>query len=243
MNVDRATSLPIDSARFEQVRHEWLWITTRPPVDPARFETVKREAETLVAAGRWVSGPADMLSVLRRHRDELTHSRLIAWLLVPTNRHGLGRAVLTGFLDALWPEEQLMRIGPVTADLEVPASGIDVVGEEHEARADIVLRSGGMTIVIENKVDAGEGWRQAERLYWSWTWGAVDTRWVLLTPTGRPAESAVSNEARAAWHTMSYRQFRDIMKAAIERAEPTTSIGRATANQYLETLTRHLAQP
>ena len=105
--------------RFDQVRDEWLAITRLPPPDPQRFRRTKAEAEELIAAGLWASGPADMLSVLGRQRDELMHGRMISWLLVPTHRHGLGRAFLSRFLDGLWPGEILMHTGAVVAETEV----------------------------------------------------------------------------------------------------------------------------
>src|SRR4029079_7813812 len=71
--------------RIESTRAEWHAITRRPRVDLERFTAVKTEADDLVNRGLWTSGPSDMLSVLGRQRDELIHSRLIAWLLVPTN--------------------------------------------------------------------------------------------------------------------------------------------------------------
>ncbi len=145
-----------------------------------------------------------MLSVLGRQRDELIHSRLIGWLLVPTNRHGLGRRFLTAFLDHLWPDEALLRSGPVFADLEVTGSGPDETGRLREARADVVLRAETLTVVIENKLDAGEQPDQCERLYWAWASESGETRWVFLTPTGRAPVTATSDTAssRVAIHEL-----------------------------------------
>jgi hypothetical protein len=222
--------------RFEQVRAEWSAITRRPPVDVERFGHVKSEADALVEAGLWTSGPGDMLSILGKQRDELMHSRMIGWLIVPTNRHGLGRAVLTRFLDALWPADALMRSGPVFVDLEVNASGLDDEGRLYEARADIVLRGEGTTVIIENKVNAGEQPDQCERLYWAFAGDAGDTRWVFLSPTGRRPVTATSDSARTAWRTMGYAELRTIVATAISGAAATSATGRTTAMQYLETL-------
>lgn len=229
-----------DQERFDRVRQEWLALTQRPLIDLERFADVKRQADVLADAGHWDSGPSDMLSILGRQRDELMHSRLIGWLLVPTHRHGLGRTVLAGFLDALWPGEALMRSGPVVADLEVPAVGLDSTGHLREARADIVLHGDGLTVVIENKVDAGEQVEQCERLYWAFAGDPGDTRWLFLTPSGRAPRTTTSPEADQAWRTMSYREFRAIVAAAIETSSPSSAIGRTTAMQYLETLTRSM---
>ena len=223
-------------ARFAAVRNEWLAITQLPAPDPDQFSQVKREADALVNAGLWTSGPSDMLSVLGRQRDELMHSRLIGWLLVPTNRHGLGRAFLTGFLDHLWPGEALLRSGPVFVDTEETGSALDNAGRQRDARADLVLRGDGLTVLIENKLDAGEQPEQCERLYWAWATAPGEKRWVFLTPQGRPPVTATSDAARSAWQTMSYADIRQIVAAALQSAPASSTTGRATANQYLASL-------
>lgn len=55
----------------------------------------------LIAAGLWQSGPSDFLGILQRERDEIAHNRMLAWLLDPTGRHGLGDSLLRQLLDAL----------------------------------------------------------------------------------------------------------------------------------------------
>ncbi len=92
--------------------------------------------------------------------------------------------------------------------------------------------------MIENKLDAGEQPDQCERLYWSWAAEPGDTRWVFLTPTGRPPITARSEPARSAWRTMSYRDLRLIVESIVETSATSTSVGRATALQYLAALAR-----
>ncbi|MFN8630054.1 MAG: PD-(D/E)XK nuclease family protein [Chloroflexota bacterium] len=231
-----------DEAGFDAVRAEWLAIARLPRLDFERFGQVKREADALAKAGAWDSGPSDVLTVLGRHRDELTHSRLLAWLLVPNHRHGLGRAVVTGLLDAIWPGEDLMSSGPVTVDLEVPGAGVDELGRLCEARADVVLRGDGLTVVIENKLDAGEQPDQCERLYWAFVDDAVDTRWVFLTPSGRNPGTTRSEPARTAWRAVGYRKVREVVESSLASARESTATGRLTAIQYLETLARSVAR-
>jgi hypothetical protein len=231
-----ATPAALDPERFESVRSEWLSVTRMEPSTLARFQEVKREAEALVDAGQWTSGPEDMLRVIRRQRDELIHSRIIAWLLVPTNRHRLGRSFLTGLLDHMWPGENLMRSGPVVVDLEVTASGLDAAGRLRAATADIVIRGESATVVIENKVGAAEQPEQCERLYWAFASEPGDTRWVFLTPSGRVPMTATSDPAVRAWRCLSYPVLLEIYGAAIDAANRNESIGRATALQYRATL-------
>jgi hypothetical protein len=209
----------------------------QPAPDLERFEIIRREASQLIDAGLWTSGPGDLLSVLGKQRDELVHSRLLAWLLVPTNRHGLGRRFLTGFLDLLWPDDSLLRTGIVTVETEVTQARLDEEGVMRAARADIVLRGEGLTVVVENKFDAGEGLDQCERLYWAWAGEAGETRWVFLSPTGRAPVTATSDIARAAWHCLSYAQVHDALSTATEEAAGDASVGRATVLQYVASLT------
>jgi hypothetical protein len=229
-------STDANSERFDEVRDEWRAITELPVPSAGRFEQVKREADELINAGKWTSGPADMLSVLGRQRDELAHSRLIGWLLVPTGRHGLGRSFLNAFVDAVWPEETLMRSGAVTVETEVTGAALDDEGRVREARADIVLRGDGVTVLIENKLDAGEQPDQCERLFWAWAADPGDNRWLFLTLTGRAPVTATSPAARAAWRTMSYAQLRAVVEVVLGQSSSSTGTGRATAVQYLTTL-------
>lgn len=227
----------MNTDRFEAVRAEWVAITRLPALDPDRFDRVKSEADQLIDAGLWTSGPSDMLSVLGRQRDELMHSRLLAWLLVPTNRHGLGRKFVRALLDHLWPGEGVMATGTIRAETEVTAVGPDDAGASCEARADIVLYGDGMAIVIENKLDAGEQADQCDRLYWAWAGEPHETRWVFVSPTGRSPVTATAPAARAAWRTISYGDIRTLLTAVLAE-NGSSAPGRATATQYLATLTR-----
>lgn|GEM_PF-4838098 len=223
--------------RFRVVRDEWLAITQPPPPDLVRFTDVKRQAAAIIDAGLWVSGPADMLSVLGRQRDELAHSRMIAWLLTPTARHGLGRRFLRALFDHIWPSEELMTSGVVQVNTETTRSAADEMGLLREARADIVVVGEDVTVVIENKVDAGEGLDQCERLYWSWADQPTEVRWLFLSPTGRPPVTATSPAALAAWRTLGYADLEQLLRSTLSGAgEGTAPVGRATAHQYLASI-------
>jgi hypothetical protein len=236
-----AKRLPRDQA-FQRVRTEWLEITRPPALSLDRLAAVKAEAAHLMDSGRWTSGPSDMLSILGRQRDELTHSRLIGWLVTPTGRHGLGRSVLMAVIEALWPGEGLMRTGPVIVETEVNGQGLDPDGRLHMARADIIVRGDGETIVIENKLDAGEQPDQCERLYWSWAGEPGETRWLFLSPSGRRPATASSEAARAAWRTMSYKDLRAVMRSVLDAPGYPDLAGRAVALQYWMTLSETIAQ-
>src|SRR4051812_12000136 len=67
------------------------------------YSQMRDQEEDLRSTGRWVSGPSDLLRVARVVDDELVHSNVVAWLLDPTARHGLGDQVLGRILAAGWP--------------------------------------------------------------------------------------------------------------------------------------------
>lgn len=220
-------------ARFAALSTEWQAVAGRSVPSEARFATLAAEAGAIIDAGRWVSGPRDLFGVLGRSRDELVHSRMLGWLLTPTARHGLGRRFLREFLGEVWPGEALAATGPVSVGLERTASGSDEDGGANDARADIVLTAPDLVLVIENKVDADEGWRQCERLYWSFADVGGEVRWLFLSPTGRAPVTAISPQARAAWRTIGYREVRRILAACLaERPDLAGDPGFEAARQY-----------
>lgn len=240
MDADREAATITTQERLEIVRAEWLAIVRQSTPAFERFAMVKLEADEIIRAGRWVSGPDDLMSVLGRQRDEVMHSRVVAWLLRPTGRHGLGTRFLDALADQVWPGEDLFRTGLVTVAVEATRSAADDSGESREARADIVIYGETVTIVIENKVDAGEGIDQCERLYWSWADQPIETRWLFLSPTGRPPVTATSAEALAAWRTISYGEIRELLRSALASYPETedSATARAAAHQYLATLAK-----
>jgi PD-(D/E)XK nuclease superfamily len=223
--------------RFDQVKAEWIAFARPAAPDLGRFRALKAGADEIIRSGRWVSGPDDLMSVLGRQRDEVMHSRVIAWLLRPTGRHGLGSRFLDAVVSHVWPDEEPLRSVLVTVETETTRSAADDAGEAREARADIVIYGDSSTIVIENKVDAGEGIDQCERLYWSWADQPTETRWLFLSPTGRAPVTATSAAARSAWRTISYAELRGLLEKVLAAAgEPAGHVGRSTARAYLNTL-------
>lgn len=227
-------------SRLDVIKRQWDAMV-RPPVDGRRFAAVKAQADSIIDAGGWTSGPDDLLGVIGRRRDELVHSRVVGWLLVPTNRHALGRRFLRGLLDHVWPADNLLADGPVRVELEEPRQAVDASGLRRSARADIVLRGEALCLVIENKVDAGEQLDQCERLYWAWSDQPVDTRYLYLTPDGRPPTTAFSAEAKAAWRVISYRDLRQVLATVVADAErDVVTTAPSSVLQYLATLS-HVA--
>ena len=196
------------------------------------IEAMLAEQSSLELAGRWVSGPADLMTVLGRERDELSHSDVLAWLLTPFRPHGFGDALIRRLSSIVWPDEPLPQ-GPVTVERERQ----DAIGG---TRADLLVWIGSALVVIENKVFAVEGREQCERLYRSWVGAAPDVRFVLLSRTGAPPVTASSDEAAQAWRSLSYRRLAELADELDSHRPPSDPLAAATVRQYLETLRRYV---
>jgi|CXWL01.1.fsa_nt_gi hypothetical protein len=124
----------------------------------------------------------NIFSALRVERSELPHSRFLAYLLDPQGLHDQNNLFLRAFLkDVL--QEQIERLvllklteSKVATELSTEYGNLDIV----------ITLSDKQIIVIENKVDAGEGEDQLKR-YQSWLnkQPGGPHRLVFLTPDGR----------------------------------------------------------
>ncbi len=111
------------------------------------MSAMRRRHDRLVADGLWVGGPSDFLGIIGQARVENTHSLMLAWLLNPTRRHGLGFGLVRRLLEHCSGE-------PVPA---APAVRTVKFSEwRHGREADLVVRGEDFTLIIENKVDADE---------------------------------------------------------------------------------------
>lgn len=195
------------------------------------FRKIKEEYQELVARGAWQRGDEDVLSILGCERREVYHSAMVAWLFDPLAPHGFGTEFVAAFLQRADPT---WNVNPRDcADVRVVCE--EAVGD---CRADVVVRTGCFTLVVESKIDAGEGERQCDRLYEAFVEEHEDVRFVFLTPSGRRPRTA-TGEASEAFRRVSYRQLRRCLKELIERStDGEQSRGRASAENYLMTLER-----
>lgn len=200
MSAVRETNQPPE---FAALRAEWQEITEGEAQMLPRWEAVLSsmsiEMAALKSQREWVSGGYTLLHALGLHHNEVYMCRALAWLLRPDAGHGLGASVLNALLE---------RCG-------VPESGSDratVITEESRAntRADIVVRSGDSTLLIEAKVFAPEQERQCTRL--ADLWGDESPTLVFLTRDGhRPRTAGGLVEA---WHRLRWRDVGQMISEA-----------------------------
>lgn len=181
------------------------------------------QAARLRSRGRWVRGPADLLSVIGRGRDELVHTRLLAWLLDPVGNHGLGAGLLRRL-------SQHVGVDDLSA-LDIEEVRIRREVSHPLGRADLIVDLAATTIVVENKIDAPEQPGQCARMVQAF--GSDDTRFVFLTLDAAAPTTAGEHADR--WVVLSHGQV------AVWLAELTEQAGAdqvSAARSYLATLTR-----
>lgn len=224
--------LEVAETQFDVMNAEWQGIVNRTSLESPSLSTweadmgrLSDEHDELMRNGRWVVGDDDVLSIIRRARYETYHSAMLAWLLNPLGKHGLGTTLLEALL-------RLCGVG-VAPDLHWARPEVEV--PRSDTRADIVVFAPGITLIIENKVDAGEQERQCDRLY---THFGTDpgARFVFLTPTGHAPRTA-TEPGREAWTILSYRMLATLLDEALGHpAANASASGRSTAQNYLVTL-------
>jgi hypothetical protein len=217
-----------DAQRFATILEEWRPIQRRRVRSISDWEgmllLIAEDETRLRDRGAWRHGPDDYLGVLGRSRDELVHSAMVAWLLDPCGKHGLGTAVLGGVLSSAFGVETVTaNLGRARTSCEVPLD---------EGRLDIVVEAPGLYLVIENKVDAEESDRQCQ--YYFDHVLRRDKQFILLSPDGREAVQS-SPEAREAFKPLSYPQLREVIRQAL-RTPPPYGPGRAIVEEYVRTL-------
>jgi len=190
---------------------------------------IAHKQEQLVVQGQWVSGPSTLLSIIGQSRRETYHCRVIAWLMDPTGRHGLGVSFLAGFLescvlDAMFEPTDLRR-----------ATVVCEVVRAH-SRADIVIWMPQATVVIEAKTDAIEGRHQCDRLYEDFA-EEPDPHFVFLSPRGRPPVTA-TGDALESFRTVSLLEIIRLIEDSMNRSSGigVDEIARASVHNYLATL-------
>jgi len=127
------TSAPAaaDTATFAELTSRWQAVLTAIEAREAgeaeivvarwipRFRELLMRQLELKRVGQWTRGRADFLGVMWMERAEIRHSRLIAWLLDPLGRHGLGAGVLRALLGRCFPGEDFEPLEEARPECEV----------------------------------------------------------------------------------------------------------------------------
>lgn len=228
--------------QFLEMEREWGKIRQQKITsDMTRWEKqlaeMSDEYQCLVVRGLWVSGPTDFLSIINRAEDERTHSRMLAWLLTPTGRHGLRNLVLMRLL-----RHYDSKHGDAEA---VPAQSIARATDclykvecscwRNNREADIAVWSEDFALIVEMKVNAGEPPTQCDDLYTNFK-GEPGARFLFLTRDGRKPITATTPDAQRAFETISWPEVRCMIEDALN--DPVSKEGAAVpiVENYVLTL-------
>ncbi len=215
-----------DKTRFATLHREWLDLVLAAKQrqlaswSAAMAVMLSADAE-LRATGRWTHGRADTLGILRRHRMELDHSAMLAWLLTPTGHHRLGTRFLERVLDRCAPSARAAGLARARVACEVT---------RNDVRVDVLVRTEQLTLIIENKVDAAEGPSQCADMVRQFG-SDPGACFVFLTPTGR----APTTDPAGRFVPLSFRTVRSDLEVLASALEPGVP-GTAVLLDYLHTL-------
>ena len=189
---------------------------------------MQSQHDRLVASGRWVTGPSDFMAIINRSRHENTHSRVLKWLLTPTARHGLGCSLAERLVEHC---TGTLRRKP----LAVKEVAFSVW--RHGREADLVVWGDSFTLIIENKVDAGEQPRHADDLYENFK-DETAPLFLFLTPDGREPLTATDPDAQRAFRCISWPSVLTMIQDALAESPspPRSATAVSVVENYLRTL-------
>lgn len=219
-SVKRGSSLfLVDSAKeIIARRHEKLKTSSLRLIESAkpRIETIKKHRQDNASY-------FNVFSALGVVRKEVIQSRFLAYLLSPKKHHSQGAKFLEAFLLKLNIRMNNMDRARVVAERS---------GTEH-GRMDIVIDCKPWLIVIEIKIDAGEGDEQLFR-YRQWLtrqtgYDEDKKRLTFLTPTGHESITGTAG----AYQALSYSDVADAFSPLLEKQAALSPSVREVLQQYI----------
>jgi PD-(D/E)XK nuclease superfamily len=190
---------------------------------------ISADLDALLASGRWISGPTTMLEIIGRTRSEAPHEKLIAWLLDPLATHGLGSAVLAALIARL-------EGGHVLSPEQLTRARVKTQVVRACSRPDIVVSMPRKRLVIELKIDAGEGDKQTTQQANDYA-DDPNAQFVYLTLRDLPPKDP-------RFKHLLLRDLYGCLRRALQTASspvfPAHMKGRSVAEDYAATLERML---
>ena len=199
---------------------------------------------------KW-SAEFDAIAFLGRSRDELFHSRFLAWLLDPKENHGTGAYFLENFLRKTLEQGENLCANK-TGFPEIDKAVWTQTRVEREWRHEIDGQSGSLDILlenrkgkflcaIENKVDASEHSDQLGRYRKALDENYPDLirHYVFLSPLGMPPEQ---EEDRRHWIPVTYTTILELVENTLKNGKTAgmRKDVRVFLRQYATTLRRNI---
>lgn len=203
------------ASRLDAMAAQWQALGLRRASPWVRAKADRRMAAMLheqqghARTGRWLGGPTSLLQVLGLQWDEGALVRCLEWLVRPDGRHALGDHLLRRLASSAGasPEADLGRVRTALEESRPTEDPAD--GEATGTRADLVVYTRDITLVIEAKVYAPEQPGQLDRLRRTW---APDpgAHFLFLTRHGTIQTSSKA----AAWRALTWSDIADVLESA-----------------------------
>lgn len=195
------------------------------------YAVAKAEYDLLRSHGLWKEPFADFFSVVGITRRELQHSRMLKWLMDPRNGHGLGTGFVARMLNLAGSDVEPEHLHVCSVRHEETRWD----GDRRETRADVVVRGEArgepFVLVVENKVDAGEGRNQCDRLYECFD--EKGARFIFLSPAREP-----TTDTGEKFTLVRYWQVSRALEESLAAVPQAAARDRSLAENYLLTLWR-----
>ncbi len=165
----------------------------------------------------------NIFDVLGISRTEIRHSNMLAWLMDPNERHGLGDEVLRGMMDY----SSVFSIQDYRSfSIRREWNFIDLMAVSETEKA---------ILCVENKIDTGEHDDQLTRYkkLVDDTWPDYRRVFVYLTPTGKTSSDPEH------WIAMGYEVILKIIDAALAGKQLSPEADLIIRN-YTDTIRRHV---
>jgi hypothetical protein len=202
-NAKLADELHAISRELEEVlaneRAAAIELDRRFAEDLGAIKALLHSVQEAKAAARWRNNRFNVFDILRRPRLEQAHSGFLAWLLDPSEAHGLGDTFLRQFM-----RQAIGREPPATGDIAV-CTEFSYGG----GLFDIYVEGPRWRLIVENKIDDSpwEGQCEEYQAHCDQLMACGQQAWlVYVTPhAGRPEK----------WicHWISYREVRLILES------------------------------
>ena len=225
--------VPSWEAHFRAMEREWSEISARRTTAlladwHGDISGMRRQHDRLVADSLWLTGPSDFLDIIGLARHENTHSRMLAWLLNPTRRHGLGCALVRRLVE---------HCTGTPAPERLAVKGVTFSHWRNGREADLVVWGEAFTLIIENKIDACEQTDQCDDLFKNFK-TENKPLFLFLTPEGRKPCTVTAPPAQRAFRTLSWPDIREMIETALEKSGKASRAAVAVdvVENYLRTL-------
>jgi hypothetical protein len=195
------------SARIDRLAGDWnSGQQAREVAVETRLADFCERAQSLfddVSGALWRSTSWNLFDVLGRPRLEDAHSRMIAWLMNPSNPHGLRDGFLKAFFDKAF---EAFHITVPAGTLECR---VTVKKKIDSGEVDIEVKGPSWWLIVENKIDCVEEHGQTRK------YAAHYEQFAKLRETFFPvflSREGKRPESRD-FAPMSYRDLRDVLES------------------------------